>query len=156
MALLTLRITGRDLPGRDCGDFFDVHVGTQRGTKPDQLVPADAEEAVFDLTADVVAAPDGTADFRGPWVQGPRGARFVYLTWGELPAGGTFAMFRRAKLFLGDIPPELVAGGSAETTIGLTDGLGLPLCAAVRPPRVVWRAGRGGRTEEDGGHTEEG
>lgn len=86
MALLTLRITGRDLPGRDCGDFLDVHVGTQRGTEPDQLVPADAEEAVFDLTADVVAAPDGTTGFRGPWVQGPRGARFVYLTSGEPPA----------------------------------------------------------------------
>ncbi|MFJ6945119.1 DUF5990 family protein [Streptomyces wuyuanensis] len=141
MALLTLRITGRDLPGRDCGDFFDVHVGTQRGKEPDQLVPADAEEAVFDLTADVMAAPDGTTDFRGPWVHGRRGARFLYLTWGELPAGGTFAMFRRAKLFLGDIPPELVAGGHAETTIGLTDGHGLPLCAALRPPRVVWRAG---------------
>jgi Family of unknown function (DUF5990) len=144
MARLTLRITGRELPGRDCGGFFDVHVGTQRGKEPDQLVPADAEEAVFDLTADVVEAPDGTTDFRGPYVQGRRGARFLYLTWGELPPGGTFAMFRRAKLFLADIPPELVAGGTAETELGLTDACGLPLCAAIRPPRVTWHAGRDG------------
>ncbi|MGW8952824.1 DUF5990 family protein [Streptomyces sp. NPDC055709] len=144
MARLTLRITGRDLPGRHCGDFSDVHVGTQRGREPDQLVPADAGEAVFDLTADVVEAPDGTTDFRGPYVQGRRGERFVYLTWGELPAGGTFAMFRRAKLFLADIPAELVAAGAAEATIGLTDAHGLPLCAAVRPPRVQWRAGADG------------
>lgn len=141
MARLTLRINGRELPGRVCGDFSDVHVGTQRGREPDQLVPADAEEAVFDLTADVVEAPDGTTDFRGPFVQGRRGARFVYLTWGELPDGGSFTMFRRAKLFLRDIPVELVAAGAAETTIGLTDCHGLPLCAAIRPPRVAWRAG---------------
>ncbi|MER6998306.1 DUF5990 family protein [Streptomyces sp. NPDC000410] len=141
MARLTLRITGRDLPGRDCGDYSDVHVGTQRGREPDQLVPADAEEAVFDVTAETVEAPDGTTDFRGPYVQGRRGARFIYLTWGELPPGGTFTMFRRAKLFFADIPEELLAAGSAEAVLGLTDGCGLPLCAALRPPRVVWRPG---------------
>ncbi|MFE7772462.1 DUF5990 family protein [Streptomyces sp. NPDC057445] len=144
MTRLTLRITGRDLPGRGCGDFSDVHAGVQRGKDPEQLVPADAEKALFDITADVVRVPDGTTDFRGPYVQGRRGERFFYLTWGELPSGGSFTMFRRAKLFFADIPEELVASGAAETSLGLTDCHGLPLCAAVRPPRVVWLPGAGG------------
>lgn len=139
MARLTLRITGRELPGSTCGEYRDIHVGTQRGREPDQLVSADAAEAVFEIPVDTVTASDGTADFRGPYVQGRRGARFVYLTWGELPPGGEFAMFRRAKFFLADLPAEAFAGGSAETALGLTDCQGMPLCAAVRPPRITWR-----------------
>ncbi|MGW1495446.1 DUF5990 family protein [Streptomyces sp. NPDC002402] len=141
MARLTLRIMGRELPGSSCGEYRHVHVGTQRGSEPDQLVRADAAEAVFEIPVGTVTAPDGTADFRGPYVQGRRGERFVYLTWGELPPGGSFAMFRRAKLFLADVPEEAVKGGAAEARLGLTDGAGMPLCAGVRPPRIVWRAG---------------
>lgn len=47
-------------------------------------------------------------------------------------------MFRRAKLFLDDLPQQAVAGGKVEGRLGLTDACGLPLCAAVRPPRIVW------------------
>ncbi|MFF9915424.1 DUF5990 family protein [Streptomyces sp. NPDC013457] len=83
-------------------------------------------------------APDGTRDFRGPYVQGRRGARFLYLTWGEVPAGGAFTMFRRAGLLLGDLPAQAVERGSAEARLGLTDACGMPLCASVRPPRVRW------------------
>ncbi|MEO3973103.1 DUF5990 family protein [Streptomyces sp. CAU 1734] len=145
MARLTLRITGRELPGADCGEYHRVHVGTQRGREPDQLVSAGAAEAVFEIPVETFTAADGTPDFRGPYVQGRRGARFVYLTWGELPPGGGpaapdgFRMFRRAKFLLGDLPPEAAAGGVAETSLGLTDPQGLPLCAALRPPRITWR-----------------
>ncbi|GLF94000.1 DUF5990 family protein [Streptomyces yaizuensis] len=152
MAALTLRITGRDLPGAVCGDFRDVHVGAQRGREPVQLVRADAAEAVFVVPVETVPGPDGTTDFRGPYVQGPRGSRFIYLTWGELPPGGEFTMFRRLKFFLADLAdladlaPEAAGGGVAETRIGLTDEHGLPLCAGARPPRIAWRL-----TGADGG-----
>ncbi|MFI1012503.1 DUF5990 family protein [Streptomyces sp. NPDC020965] len=139
MARLTLRIIGRELPGRTCGEYRDVQVGTQRGREPDQLVPADAAEVVFEIPVETVTAADGTADFRGPYVQGPRGARFVYLTWGEFPPGGEFTMFRRAKFHLADLPEGAAAGGVAETSLGLTDDTGMPLCAGTRPPRIAWR-----------------
>jgi hypothetical protein len=139
MARLTLRSTGSELPGSTCGEYRDIHVGTQRASQPDQLVCADAAEAVFEIPVETLTASDGTADFRGPYVQGRRGARFVYLTWGELPPGGEFAMLRRAKIFLADLPEEALAGGSAEAGVGLTDGQGMPLCAAIRPPRITWR-----------------
>ncbi|MFD4771210.1 DUF5990 family protein [Streptomyces niveus] len=158
MALLTLRILGHDLPGTDCGEFRHVHVGTQRGGEPDQLVSADAAGAVFEIPVETVPAGDGpgggagdragggATDFRGPYVQGRRGARFVYLTWGELPPGGAFGMFRRAKIFLADVPGELLGAGTVETTLGLTDAAGMPLCAAVRPPAITWTPAPASRT----------
>ncbi len=136
---LRLRITGRDLPGRSCGEFRDVHVAVQRGRDPERPVPGDASEAVWEFTVTTVILPDGTPDFRGPYVHGGRDARFLYLTWGELPAGGEFAMFRRAKLFLADIPVALVESGAAQGDLALTDACGMPLCAAVRPPKVTFR-----------------
>lgn len=143
VARVLVRIVGRELPGAACGDHKDVHVGIQRGTEPDAVVSADAAEAVFETTITLATAPDGTADFRGPHVQGRRGGRFLYLTWGEQPPGGAFTMFRRAKLHLGDIPADDLAavrdgGGCLRADLGLTDSHGLPLCASVHPPRVTW------------------
>lgn len=142
---MTLRIVGHDLPGLRWACYEHIHVGTQRGREPVDLVPGDAERAVFTLPVRVVEADDGSRDFRGPWVQGRRGERFVYLTWGQVPEDGGFAMFRRAKLWLADIPGELVreaAGGSAvlETRLGLTAADGGPRCASIRPPEVRWTA----------------
>ncbi|MEN8655385.1 DUF5990 family protein [Streptomyces sp. 21So2-11] len=144
---ITLRIVGSDLPGATCGEFRHVHVGTQCGREPDQVVSADARQALFEIPVEILADPQGAldADFRGPYVQGRPGVRFVYLTWGEQPPGGEFAMFRRIKIFLADLPAELIAAsGVLEGTLGLTDDCGLPLCAAVRPPRIAWSAGADG------------
>ncbi|MEV6419146.1 DUF5990 family protein [Streptomyces sp. NPDC051662] len=87
MARLTLRITGRELPGRACGCFQEVHVAPQRGRvpDPDQLVRADAAEAHFEIPVDTTTAP------------------------------------------------------------ALTDAKGLPRCAGLRPPELVWRAAPGTR-----------
>ncbi|MCM2391021.1 DUF5990 family protein [Streptomyces albipurpureus] len=139
MARLVLRIRGYELPGSACGEYRDVHVGTQRGKDPDQLVSADAAEVVFEVPVETLTRADGTVDFKGPYVQGRPGARFTYLTWGELPPGGRFAMFRRAKLFLADLPAGAAAGGIAQTELALTDGKGLPRCAGLRPPQITWR-----------------
>ncbi|MDQ3692210.1 MAG: DUF5990 family protein, partial [Chloroflexota bacterium] len=55
-------------------------------------------EALFDLTLDVVVGADGgVADFRGAYVQGTRGARFLYLSWGQIAEASEFAMFARVK-----------------------------------------------------------
>ena len=48
---------------------------------------------------------DGSVDLRGPAVHGKKGERFLYLTWGNVRPDGSFVMFRRAKLMVGDIPP---------------------------------------------------
>lgn len=146
-----IRVTGRELPGLAWCGHERVHLGIQRGREVVDLVPADAEVAVFDLAVGVTVDPEGRADFRGPYVHGRRGERFLYLSWGDVGPDGRFAMFRRAKLHLSGLPEADLAGtvpgalaglaghGRFEGTLSLTDARGGPLCASVRPPRITWR-----------------
>jgi hypothetical protein len=128
-----LVIDGWNLPGRDCGSHHDVHVGVQLRREPVELVPAD-RDARWEVDIEVVDREDGR-DFRGPAVQGRRGERFVYLTWGE-GAGDRFSMFRRAKLMLDDVPDADRARVTAR--VDLTDESGMPRCARLRPPALTW------------------
>ena len=128
---MILHLRGHHLPGASCGPYTDVHVGLQERRQPVDLVRADADTAAWDIELEVVAGPD----FRGPHVQGRRGERFVYLTWGE-GAGSAFAMFRRAKLMLADVPD--VAAAEVTARVHLTDDAGLPRCARLRPPALEW------------------
>ena len=120
-----------------------MRVGVQRGREGEQFVAGDAPEAVFDLEL----TPVGPAEARGPFVQGRRGERFLYLVWA---AGADRTMFRRLKLLLADVPATVwVAaqepGHRLEARLALTDGSGGPRCARVRPPDVAWSAPPVGR-----------
>ena len=88
----------------------------------------------------------GHLDFKGPCVQGKRGQRFVYLTWGDVAPDGSFQMFRRAKLMLDAIDPDLVRAAEAQdrplvAQVHLTDQGGGPRCARVDPPALSWSLG---------------
>lgn len=144
-----IRIVGTRLPGRECvaGDDFpgysNIHVGVQRKNRQDELLdlhPGDASTAEWALDC----AVDGR-DVRGPYVQGPIGGRFIYLSWGTIDGGGRFAMFRRAKLMLEDVPARVfdvaATSGLLVGSLGLTDAKGNPLCARVRPSQISWTAG---------------
>lgn len=141
-------ITSDDLPGRhhcqpDGTTLTNVHVGIQIGNQPHDLIRADANSAHWHLEIRTVDLPDGDLDFRGPAVHGTRGERFLYLTWVNLEPDHSFTMFRRAKLMLNRINPELVrqaALGSAAlaASVHLTDPHGHPRCARVDPPAITW------------------
>jgi Family of unknown function (DUF5990) len=122
-----LVIRGHRLPGLTCGSYPNIHVGLQVRNVPVGLVPADAAAAewVAEIRTD-----DG--DFRGPAVQGKKGERFVYLTWGTV-AGDSFSMFRRAKLMLADLPAD---ADEVIVDVDLTDEDGMPRCARLRPPAL--------------------
>ena len=144
---MQLTITGVHLPGRkfcrpDATVMDNVHVGVQMRSEPAHLIAADSTDAKWVLDIDVVRVDDGV-DFRGPAVQGKRGERFVYLTWGNLEAGH-FEMFRRAKLMLNRITPDVMAiairTGHLAAIVDLTDEHGGPRCARVDPPSVKWDA----------------
>jgi hypothetical protein len=124
---MRLVIRGHHLPGRKCGPNNDVHVGLQVGRDPEGLVPGDADGAEW-----VAEIRIDDSDFRGPAVQGRKGARHVYLTGGTL-TDGTFTMFRRAKLMLADLPR-----GVDEVTVEtrLTDDTGMPRCARLSAPTL--------------------
>jgi hypothetical protein len=151
---MLIRVEGTDLPGNLCGPsperpagHLGIHVGIQRRARPAEFLgvtPGDAPAATWTLDAVVTARPDGGIDLKGPHIQGPPGGRFIYLNWGTVDQSGEFAMFRRAKLWLEAVPPE-VLGAAADLgvlvgRVGLTDPKGNPICASVRPPLIEWSA----------------
>jgi hypothetical protein len=124
---MRLVIRGHHLPGRQCGSYDEVHVGLQVGREPEGLVPGDADGAEW---ATEVRTDGG--DFRGPAVHGRKGERFIYLTWGTM-TDGSFAMFRRAKLMLADLP---LGAEPVTVDVDLTDDAGMPRCARLEAPAV--------------------
>jgi hypothetical protein len=148
MAALELRIIGRRLPGSEWSGRSGIHLGVQAGSDVIGLVPGDCGEAVFDVELELSISAEGEVDFRGPYVHGRRGERFVYLVWGEVDQAGQFTMFRRLKLHLEPLitsypAAKLGAAKRIQAVLELTDTRGRPLAASVRPPWVTWRlAGR--------------
>ncbi|MEU5794744.1 DUF5990 family protein [Streptomyces sp. NPDC047813] len=145
-----LRIEGHTLPGRDCGagpgfpGVSGIEVGVQRKDRPAELLdprPGDASSATWMLPCSFAA--DGA--LRGPYVQNRLGGRFVYLSWlGRQPGEEASRMFRRAKLMLAEVAPQVLAearlSGVLVGRLALTDAQGLPLCGRVLPPAIIWSA----------------
>jgi Family of unknown function (DUF5990) len=148
-----IRIEACDLPGSSCGPSPDrpgghhnIHVGVQRRNRRDELlglVPGDSPSATWTLDCTATTLPGGV-DLKGPYIQGPLGERFIYLSWGTVDGADRFSLFRRAKLCLDAVPPPVIESaadlGLLVGRLGLTDHNGNPLCAAVRPPLIEWRA----------------
>jgi len=118
----------------------------QRRNRPDELVDlvrGDSPSATWTLECTAVESPAGV-DLKGPHIQGSPGGRFIYLSWVSIDSAGVETMFRRAKLFLDAVPPNVlrssIDGGVLVGRLGLTDRKGHPLCAAVRPPLIEWTA----------------
>ena len=143
MTMLNVKIVGERLPGRTFDGHTNVHVGIQRGDEVVQIQPAVGPSVKFTFGIVLREREDGGFDFRSPFVHGPPGDRFFYLSWGDVGDDGSFEMFRRAKLLLSAMPPGLISSrtGSLEAYVGLTDAKGGPLCAAVRPPAINWSTG---------------
>jgi hypothetical protein len=151
--VMLIRIEASDLPGATCGPGPDapdgrngVYVGVQRRGRRDELLdpaPGDAAAAAWTLQATVTDGPDGP-DVTGLYVQGPRGGRFIYLSWFGANGDRPPEMFRRAKLWLTAVPGDVLADAARRGVLvgrlGLTDDRGGPRCAAVRPPVIDWAA----------------
>ncbi|GAA4603041.1 hypothetical protein BJY16_004471 [Actinoplanes octamycinicus] len=138
---MRIRIEGRELPQSPELRLNNVHVGMQRRAEVVERVPVTENQAVWELEV-AGREVDGLLDVGGPWVHGPPGARFLYLSWGAVH-GADFVMFRRAKLLFGDVPTELLRAafddeGVLVGRLTLTDGAGDPRCARVRPPVISW------------------
>ncbi len=157
MGRVQIRIEASHLPGGSFspspnpsgtspGGYQRVHVGVQRRNHPGELVglvPGGAPSATWALEAKAGTGPNGS-DLSGPYIQGPPGGRFIYLSWVNIDEAGTSTMFRRAKLWLEAVPENVMESaqksGVLVGRLGLTDAQGGPLCASVRPPLVQWAA----------------
>lgn len=138
MSMVEVRIIGIDLPGSRHGTVDSLHVGLEHGKERESIVRADAERVRFDFT---VAFVDG--DFRGPYVTGKRGDRFVRLTWETVDDKDEWTMVGRTKIHLTgheDLASEAVeTGRRLEATVSLTGAKGGPAFATVRPETIQWR-----------------
>jgi hypothetical protein len=93
----------------------------------------------FEFDVDVKATgARGTADFGGPIVQGPRGARFVYIDIGTYAGQQDTPWSRRLKIPLTGITADLIRRASSgahrglETRVPGTGQDGGPSCASVK------------------------
>jgi Family of unknown function (DUF5990) len=147
---LHVRIEATDLPGRRCGPdpdglwYENVHVGLARGpgTAADDLVPGDADRAVWEFDIDLRATDSGELDFGGPYVLGPRDERHLGLRWLREDAG-EWILFRAAKFRLFEMDRATFDAAARPDRrlvgrLGLTDEQGWPRCATVRPPLIDW------------------
>jgi hypothetical protein len=141
MITANLRIVGHQLPGRTCSGHHNVHVGVQHRRDVIDYVPGDTRRAVFEIPLEVILDPVIGIDFRGPLAHGPRGQRFIYLSWGEV-TDRSFAMFRRAKLKLSTLPDHiaqaLADGCTVQAEVDLTGPDGGPLCASIPATAIAW------------------
>lgn len=144
MSTVPVRIIGRRLPGLHWSGRKGIHLGVQRGSEVVGLVRGDEGEATFDIEVELLVDAEGVADFRGPYVHGRRSERFIYLSWGEVDAEGTFTMFQRVKLPLSPLIEQhgvdaVRSSRRVHAFLELTDPKGRPVAASVRPPWVFWR-----------------
>lgn len=116
-------------------DGSDVRFGLQdkKGGMHDG-VPGSDGLTRFDLTLSVATAPDGAPDFGGPFASGPRGERFVYLSWQRTNGAG---FMNRIKVRLKDIDWALIRAAQADGKRLEADLQGATTGGGTRP--VEWR-----------------
>ena len=118
------------LSGPTAGVDFGLQEGHGSSYEVVQTKRSNGRDLKFEFTAGVKPAKDGTADFRGPYVQGPAGARFIYINIGTYAGQTNTPWSRRLKIPLIGIDWNLVDSGETLTaTVPGTGKDGSPSCA---------------------------
>ena len=85
-----------------------------------------------------------SGDFKGRHVNGKKGDRFLYLSWGVADGSESFVMFARAKVKLGAIPEQVLAAaqesGQLVCELQATNHKGQPASGTIKDPAPLWRA----------------
>lgn len=119
-----------------------VKTGMQKGSGNKheilQIQQSSVEDLTYTFSIKVKTGKDGQPDFGGPFVQGPAGERFVYLSIGTLAGQRDSPWTRRLKIPLRGITWEMVkqvtdAGRMLQTTVPGKGKDGTPSCATVKP-----------------------
>lgn len=130
-----------------CEDIPKGHSALRLGIQKEQMVMEDVStevsEVTFSASVSVVEVGANTYDFRGDFVFGKRGERFLYLCWGERN-GNEWTLQGRTKLSLmslsaSRIQTALRSNLPIEVTLSLTNKKGTPLFATVPPENQYWQ-----------------
>lgn len=124
------------------GPVPNIAMQVQKG-KCDLLAPAVSSDGslVFEFPISVDLS-DGRPNFLGPFAQGPKDVRFVYVSSGLQAGQLDTDCSRRAKIPLMSITADQVnegiaAGKCLETALAGTGRDGLPRCATVKG--IEWK-----------------
>src|SRR3569833_2184703 len=107
---IRIRLLREPDPPRPDGSTVRFGLQDKKGAMHDGVARG-AGLTQFDLDLTIVAAPDGTPDFGGPFASGPRGQRFVYLSWRRADCG---SFMNRIKVRLADIDWPLLRAAQAD------------------------------------------
>jgi hypothetical protein len=117
---------------------IDVVFALQRGrSELHQVTRSTGRSIAFDLELRVQLAGLEAPNWLGPFTQGPRGKRFVYVNSGTYAGDTASCWSRRAKVSLEGITPEIVKRLEAapasvlEASIAGANPDGGPACASV-------------------------
>lgn len=113
---------------------YSLQKGSGSNYDPVQVQASIGDNLYFQLSVEIKGAPETheVPDFRGPFVQGPVGGRFIYLDIGSYAGGGGWS--GRLKIPLTGITwPQVAAGEKLQTTVPGTGKNGMPNCATVKP-----------------------
>ena len=121
------------------GVHFALQKGSGNNYEAVQTRQSAGHDLVFTFSAKVKTGKDKAPDFSGPFVQGPSGERFIYITIGAMAGQPTSPWSRRLKIPLRGITWEMVQQVTAntglllETRVPGTGKDGTPNCATVKP-----------------------
>ena len=102
---VTIEITCTSPPeGGWAGAAGTLCLGIQKGNEVQELTPVNRKRLVFSPALRVRRHTDGSANFLGPFAQGPRTERFIYLNWVVVNDGAFSAAPGRIKVHLSQIP----------------------------------------------------
>jgi hypothetical protein len=121
-------------------------LGIQRRDDVEQIVPM--AQGDVELVAELHLHQEGdVVDVRGPYANGRKGDRFLYLCWGRGADATMFERFARIKLKFEDVPHELLAELADRADLELvataqaTGRKGQVASGTIRPPAVTWVLG---------------
>jgi hypothetical protein len=137
---IRIEIVCTELPG---AGHASLHLGIQRDKVIIEVASADSKRIVFKPTLRARRNADGSVNFLGPFAQGPKDERFIYLNWATATGKVLTGMVGRIKLHLNHIKwaaVEKAAEGNKpiRVRLSLTNATGKPVMASVRPDVAQW------------------
>jgi hypothetical protein len=133
---ITLRIVLESPPP---GVDFGIQKGSGSVFETIQVQRSTGADLLFEFNVALKAASvGGAADLGGPFVQGPRGGRFVYVDIGTYAGQRDTPWSRRLKIPLAGIASRAIEKGSSgphavlEARVAGTGRDGSPACASVK------------------------
>ena len=134
---VSIQLVCSNFPSITFGSRTPIYVGLQKKSDIVNEVPSNTKQATFTIPIQIKRGKDGNPDFRGPYVHGRVGDRFIYLVWFE-KIEDTNVRFGRAKIKLSQLNWQHLQQDSIKAYLSMSDRKGCPVCATVPKDLIQW------------------